>query len=458
MTALPRRPRLPFAGTLPVAVALAFAALLAAVLAPRPAAAVDIRQVISPGGIEGWLVEDRTNPLIALRVAFRGGSAMDPVGKEGLADMTSALLDEGAGDYDSQTFQGLLQDRSIRLGFDAGRDAFYGSVQTLSANRDEAFRLLRLAISEPRFDTEPVTRIRSQLLARLRQAEEDPDSIANRTLTKTLFPDHPYGRPSRGTPESIAAIGTDDLKGFVRSRFGRNNLVIGAVGDISPADFGRLIDATFGGLPPKASLWTLAEVTPKATGATIVERKDVPQSAIVFAQPGLKRDDPDFYTLFVLNHLLGGGGFTSRLYSEVREKRGLVYSIGTGLIAYSHTGLIWGAAGTQNARVAETLEVVRQEWARMAKGPVTAEELADAKSYLTGSYALGFSSSDRIADTLVSLQIDRLGIDYIDKRNGYIEAVTADDVNRLARKLLKPDQLTVVVVGQPVGVESSAPR
>ncbi len=438
--------------------ALTVGLLLAAISLPGPAAAVDIQRVVSSAGIEAWLVEDHTNPLIALRIAFRGGSAMDPAGKEGLADMASSLLDEGAGDYDSQGFQELLEDLSIRLGFDASRDAFFGSVQTLSENREEAFRLLRLALSDPHFDAEAVNRIRGQLLARLRQSEEDPDTIANRTLTRTLFPDHPYGRPSRGTPDSIAAITADDLKSFVKARFGRNNLIVGAVGDIAPQELGRLVDAAFAKLPAKGSLWTLAEVTPKATGATIVEQKNVPQSSIVFAQPGLKRDHPDFYKLFVLNHMLGAGGFTSRLYSEVREKRGLVYSVGTGLIAYSHTGLIWGSAGTQNARVAETLAVVREEWARMAAGTVTAAELADAKAYLTGSYALGFSSSDRIADTLVGLQLDNLGIDYIDKRNGYIEAVTLDDVNRLAKTLLKPEQLTVVVVGKPAGVESSKPR
>ena len=441
-----------------LAAVVATALLLTASLLASPASAVDIKRVVGPAGIEAWLVEDHTNPLIALRIAFRGGSGMDPTGKEGLADMASALLDEGAGEYDSQGFQEILEDLSIRLGFDASRDAFFGSVQTLSESREEAFRLLRLALSEPRFDADAVNRIRGQLLARLRQSEEDPDTIANRTLTRTLFPDHPYGRPSRGTPESIAAITADDLKAFVKSRFGRNNLIVGAVGDITPAELGRLVDAAFAQLPAKGSLWTLAEVIPQATGATIVEPKDVPQSSIVFAQPGLKRDHADFYKLFVLNHMLGSGGFTSRLYSEVREKRGLVYSVGTGLIAYSHTGLIWGSAGTQNARVAETLAVVREEWARMAAGTVTPAELADAKAYLTGSYALGFSSSDRIADTLVGLQLDNLGIDYIDKRNGYIEAVTLDDVNRLAKSLLKPEQLTVVVVGKPAGVESSKPR
>ena len=232
-----------------LAAVVATALLLTASLLASPATAVDIKRVVGPAGIEAWLVEDHTNPLIALRIAFRGGSGMDPTGKEGLADMASALLDEGAGEYDSQGFQEILEDLSIRLGFDASRDAFFGSVQTLSESREEAFRLLRLALSKPRFDADAVNRIRGQLLARLRQSEEDPDTIANRTLTRTLFPDHPYGRPSRGTPESIAAITADDLKAFVKSRFGRNNLIVGAVGDITPAELGRLVDAAFAQLP-----------------------------------------------------------------------------------------------------------------------------------------------------------------------------------------------------------------
>ena len=441
----------------PGGLALSFvAAILAAalVLAPAPAEAIRVERVISPGGLEAWLVRDHTNPIIAFRFAFRGGAALDPAGKEGLAEMVSSLLDEGAGELDSQAFQRRLEDLAVRLRFDAGRDTFGGRLRTLAGNRDAAFGLLRLAVTAPRFDDEPVARIRSQMLARLERRSEDPDEIASRTLWRTLFPNHPYGRPVDGTPRSIAAIATGDLRRFAASRLARGNLVVGVVGDVTPADLAPLLDATFGGLAETAAPWRLAEVRPTAAGETVVVRKGVPQSAILFGQEGLKRDDRDYYAAYVMNYVLGGGGFTSRLYNEVREKRGLAYSIYTFLNPLDSAALILGGAGTANARVAETLRLVRAEWRHTADG-LTESELADAKTYLTGSFPLRFSSSGRIAAILIGMQLEGLGIDYLDRRNGYIEALTLDHVDRVARRLLAADRLTVVVVGEPDGLTSS---
>ncbi len=430
------------------------ATVLLIALLGAPARAIEVQRVISPGGIEAWLVEDHTNPLVALRFAFRGGAGLDPMGKEGLADLVSSLLDEGAGDLDSQAFQGRLEDMAITLRFDAGYDTFGGRLRTLSANLGEAFDLLRLALTLPRFDDEPVARIRGQILTMIRRNLEDPDGIAGRTLRRALFPDHPYGRPVMGTEDSIKSITAADLKRFVAERLARDNLVIGAVGDIDADQLATLLDKTFGGLPGQAAPWQLPEVTPAATGRTIVVRKAVPQSAILFAQAGIKRDDIDFYPAYVMNYILGGGGFTSRLYSEVREKRGLAYSVYTTLTPLESSALLQGGAGTANARVAETLGVVRAEWRRMATGGVDETELADTKTYLTGSFPLRFSSSGRIAAILTAIQLDNLGIDFLQRRNGYVEAVTGDDVNRVARRLLDAKGLTTVVVGQPEGVSS----
>ena len=432
----------------------AAAFLLVGVFALVPARAIEIQRVVSPGGVEAWLVEDHTNPIIAVRFAFDGGAALDPEGREGLAEMVSSLLDEGAGDLDSQAFQRRLEDLAVRLRFDAGRDTFGGHLRTLTRNRDAAFDLLRLALTAPRFDDEPVARIRNQILAGLRRELEDPDTIASRTLSRALFPDHPYGRPVGGTPESIAAITTGGLKRFVEQRLARANLVIGVVGDITPEVLARLLDSTFGGLPERAAAGRVADTKPAASNETIVVTKPVPQSAIVFGQEGIKRDDPDFYAAYVMNYVLGGGGFTSRLYDQVREKRGLAYSVYSSLYPLDHAALIVGGAGTANARVAETLSVVREEWRRLAAGGLTEKELADAKTYLTGSFPLRFTSSGRIASMLVGMQRDNLGIDYLERRNSYIEAVTLNDVNRVARRILDADRLIVVVVGEPDGVTS----
>ena len=432
-----------------------FLAFLAATLAATlPARAIEVERVVSPSGIEAWLVEDHTNPIVALRFAFRGGAALDPKGKEGLAEMVSSLLDEGAGELDTQAFQRRLEDMAITLRFDAGLDTFSGRLRTLSANLGAAFDLLRLALTRPRFDDEPVARMGSQILTIIQRNSEDPDVIASRALRRALFPDHPYGRPVTGTEDSVKAITAADLRRFVAERLARDNLLIGAVGDIAPDQLAALLDETFGGLPGKAAAWRLPEVTPIATGRTIVVRKAVPQSAILFAQAGIKRDDDDFYPAYVMNYVLGGGGFTSRLYGEVREKRGLAYSVYTYLSPLASSALLQGGVGTANARVAETLGVVRAEWRRMAADGVEEAELADAKTYLTGSFPLRFSSSGRIAAILVGMQLDRLGIDYLDRRNGFVEAVTRDDVNRVARRLLDTEGLTTVVVGEPEGVSS----
>jgi len=441
--------------TFKIKILLAVLAVTCVTLLPSGARAVTIDKVVSTGGIEAWLVRDHTNPIISLRFAFLGGSALDPQGKEGLANLASSTMDEGAGDLDSQAFQGKLEDLVISLRFDVGRDSFGGRLKTLVANKAVAFDLLRLALTAPRFDRQAVERIRSQILSGLRRETEDPGAIASKTLMKTLFPTHPYGRPANGTLETVPTLTRDDLRSFIKQRLAKNNLIIGVVGDIGQEELSKLLDATFGGLPAEAAPWDIAEAKPQATGRTIVIEKQVPQSTISFAEAGPKRKNPDFYAAYVMNHVFGGGGFTSRLYDTIREKRGLAYSVYSGLHPLDRAGLIVGGAGTANQRVSETLEVLRREWKRMAEGGMSEAELKDAKTYLTGSYPLRFTSSDTIASMLVGIQRDGLGIDYMDRRNSLIEAVSLADVNRVAKTYLLEDRLTVVVVGKPNGVKGT---
>lgn len=434
--------------------ALRLLAAVALILMAPPSLAVEVQRVLSPGGVEAWLVTDRSNPIISVSLAFRGSAALDPAGKEGLANMVSGLIDEGAGDLDSQAFQGRLEDLAVHINFDAGRDNFNGTMRTLSENRDAAFRLLAMTLTRPRFDDEPVARIRGQIQARLRQDSEDPDAIARRALSRTLFPGHPYGRPVAGNKESVAAIGVDDLKRFVSERLARDNLVIGVVGDIDAGELAPLLDSVFGGLPTTSAPGRVADTTARSNGATIVIRKPVPQSAVLFSQAGLKRDHPDYYKATVVNHILGGGGFTSRLYDQVREKRGLAYSVYSAIYSLNHAALIVGAAGTANESVSETLTLIRKLWREMGQNGVTEKELADAKTFITGSFPLRFTSNGAIASILIGMQLENLGVDYLDRRNSFIEAVTLEDANRLARRLYDAAALTVVVVGEPVGVVS----
>jgi zinc protease len=424
---------------------IAFGVLMTVAFAAPPARAATIQEVTSASGIKAWLVEDYTVPIVAMNIAFRGGAAQDPAGKGGLANLMSGLLDEGAGDLDSRAFQAKLEDLSIELSFDASTDAFYGSLRTLSINEGEAFDLFRLAITKPRFDAEPVARIRGQITANLRQAESDPNEIASRLWSQALFGDHPYGRPSEGTVESVATLSADDLKAFQARTMARDNLNIVIVGAIDAAKAGAAMEKMFGALPAHATLTPVDETAP-AAGKIEHAALKVPQTAIRIGGPGLERDDPDFIPAYVANEILGGGTFSSRLYKAVREDRGLAYSVGTGLVPYDHAGAFVAATSVDAANSSTAVKIMLDEIKRYATEGPTEAELAATKDYLVGNFALRFDSSQKIARNLLSFQLDNLGIDYIERRNALIRAVTIADIRRVAQRLWSGN-LSVVTVG-----------
>ena len=426
---------------------IAFAFVLFAAL---PAYAVTVERVTSPGGIEAWLVQDHSNPIISLDVAMRGGASVEA--KPGLAHMVAGLLDEGAGPYDSQTFQGKLEDLAIELSFDTGKDNFRGSLKTLTENRDIAFDLFRLAMTQPRFDKEPVERVRSQILTALARELQNPEAVAARAWYKLAFAGHPYAIPVRGEPNTVKSITVADLRNYTKTWLSREGMVISVVGDVTPDQLGVLLDKTFGALPARHPAIAVPEVKPQATGKVEVIDRNNPQSVAMFGQTGLKRADPDWYAAYVMNYILGGGGFSSWLTEEVREKRGLAYSVYSYLTPLDHAGIISGGVATQNARTGESLKLIREQFGRMATQGPSEKELADAKTYLTGSFALQLDSTSSIAGLLTAVQLDNLGIDYLDKRNSYIEAVTMDQVRTIAAKLLDPATLTFVVVSKPEGI------
>jgi zinc protease len=432
------------------------AALVAAV--PTDASAgngIDIQSVTSPGGITAWLVEDDTIPLVAMSFSFEGGAAVDPEDKAGLSKYLSTMLDEGAGDLDSEAFQRRIADLSIRLSFRADRDHFEGSLQTLSETREDAFDLLKLALTEPRFDAEPMERMRGQLLVGILQDDEDPEEIANRAWMRAMFATHPYARPVSGSAATVGAIEASDLEDLRRRLFTRDRLHIAVVGDIDAETLKRLLDDTFGGLAETSGIPEVPDASPVQGPLLEVVDRNIPQSVIRFGHPGIKRDDPDFIPAYIVNSILGGGGFGSRLMAEVREKRGLVYSVFSALQPLRHAGLLIGGAATMNERAAETIAVVRQQLKRMAEEGPSEAELEEAKTYLVGSYPLGFDSNTGIANRLLSIQQDDLGIDYVNRRNDMVEAVTLEDARRVARRIIDPDRLVVTVVGQPKGVAST---
>jgi zinc protease len=426
--------------------------LLAMALSVVAAQAGGIVEVTSAGGVKAWLIEDHTLPLIAVDFQFEGGTALDPPGKEGRANLTMDLLDEGAGDLDSQAFKRRVEDLSIRLDFEASYDAVGGTMRTLSANADQAFDLLSLSLTSPRFDAAAVDRVKSQVAVELKQGDEAPRMIADRVWRRTAFPDHPYGQRSAGTLETLAKLQADDLRRFVAERFGRDRLTVGVVGDITPERLNALLDRTFGALPAQAAAAVVPDTAAEHAGALLVVNMPIPQSVVTFGEGGIKRDDPDWYAALVMNEILAGDGLTSRLTLEIREKRGLAYGIGAGLSPLRHAGILYGRVATRNDRVGDMLDILRAEWRRFRDDGPTQAELDAAKKYLIGSFPLSLDTTARLAGLLVSLQVEKLGMDYIDHRAALISAVSVDDVRRVAKRLLDPDRLRIVIVGAPKGL------
>src|SRR5215212_7496267 len=422
-------------------------AALETISAPAP-----VRQIVTPAGIEVWHVESPLVPLVALAFAFEGGAAQDPADKPGVAQMLARLLDEGAGPYNSDAFQERLAGRAIELSFNAGNDAVGGSLKTLLKHADEAFELLRLALAEPRFDPDAIERVRAQMIAGLRYQQNDPGVLATKRFFAEAFPSHPYGNPTSGTVESVAAITRDDLVALHRTVIARGRVKVAAVGAIGEDQLGALLDQVFGRLAEPVPLIPVPPTVMVGRGARHVVDLDVPQSVIRFGMPGVSWRDPDFIPAYVLNHVLGGGAFTSRLFQEVREKRGLAYSVGTSLVSYRAAAMVWGYTATKNERVAECLSVLEDEIARLTNDGPSDEELAKAKDYLTGSYALGFDTSTKIAHQLAQVAFEGLGIDYIARRNSLVAAVTQADIARAAERTLGDGKLLVVVAGRPVGL------
>ena len=430
----------------------AFSGLLALVLiaglSQAARALAPVQTVESPGGLKAFLIEDYSIPAIALSFSFcQAGAAYDPPERAGLAYLASTTLDEGAGERDSQTVRQLLEDYSITMRFNAGLDDFRGQIRVLDRYRDIGIDLLADALTNPRFDEEPVARLKSQISASLAQDETDPEEKAYQALFATLFPDHGYGQPLEGTIDTLTQIEKSDLQDFVSEHFVRARLSIGVTGAINAQDLSALLDRLFLALPAGQPCPDLPTHKTEFGGPIKQLSLDIPQARINFALPGRGIDHPDYFAARVLNYILGGGSFESRLNREVREQRGLAYSIGTGLYTLDQAAFLFGSVGTSANTREQTLQVIDDTIKKLVEEGPTLEEVEAAKSYLAGSYALGFSNSMAIARRLSGLQQYGLGADYPERRPDLIKKVTPEDVARLARELLGGPAPTIVSVG-----------
>ncbi len=418
-------------------------------LLPGPVLAVTIEEVTTKSGAKVYLVEDQTIPVIAVAISFRGGASQDLPGKEGTLRLTAALLDEGAGNLDSAAYQSRLEETGVELGFSASRDELTVIMRTVQSERDNAFELLRLALGEPRFDADAIERMRDALKRGIKQSRKNPDDVASRTLRESVFGHHVYSRSVRGDETTIGEITREDIVSIHRKVVARDRLSIGVVGAINKNELSKMLDEVLDSLPAKSALEIVEDVSP-SLGHSKALNMPVPQASITMVYPGLKRSHPDFFATHLMNHILGGGTFSSRIHREVREKRGLVYSISSWLATYDHAAYLAISTSTRRENLEETLATIKAEVSKMAENGVTAEELEAAKKYVIGVYAINnLASSTGIARVLVALQTENLGIDYLDTRKAEISSVRLEDVNRLARQLLSVDP-AVVIVGPEV--------
>ncbi|MEO1250092.1 MAG: pitrilysin family protein [Pseudomonadota bacterium] len=427
-----------------------FAAILLLIAGLAPAAwANQIQRVVSPGGIEAWLIQDQSLPIIALSFSFAGGTSADPQGKEGRANLAAALLAEGAGPLDTAAFNKELADLSIGMSFSAGTDRLVGGLQTITANADRAFEMLTWAITDPLFDPAEVERTREQIATGIRRRVGRPGWLSRRAFFDIALPGHPYSRPSRGRIDSLGALTIDDLRAYTAEQLVTSRLTVGVAGDISPEELGQRLDQVFGSLPEGAPPKAIGYAQLRAGGRTVLVDHESPQSLLYLAQPGMSREDPDYFAAVVMNHILGGGGFASRLTQEVREKRGLTYGISSSLTALDYADFLTISADVSNENVLETLQVIRDEWDRMATEGATQAEIDDAIAYITGSFPLLMTDSSAIAGLLHSLQVRGRPIDYLEIRNDLFQAVDREAVNRVAKRMLKSNSLVTVITGTP---------
>lgn len=408
---------------------------------------MNIRSVTSPGGITAWLVKEHSVPTLSLRFAFEGGAAQDPAGKEGVATFLANMLLEGAGDFSATAFRERGQDLALRIGFTAGKDGFSGSFDVLTESRAEAIPLLRLALCEPRFDAAAIERTRQKLGVGIARALREPDKVAGQQWEAVAFAGHPYA--STVTAGSIAAITAGDLEIYRQRIFARESLTVVAVGDITPAELGALLDCVFADLPLRPDLRPIPHIATLPAGRQAVVEMEVPQSVAVFGMRAVARKDPDYMAAVIVNHIVGGGGFSSRLMEEVRVKRGLAYGVSTALSSLRHAAVLRGSVATRNDLVGRSIDIIRTELQKVANGEIGAHDLETAKNYLIGSYPLGFDSNTKIAGQLLGLRIDGLEPDHIENRNGQLAAVTLDDARCIASRIFDPKNLIVTVVGKP---------
>ncbi len=417
---------------------------------------IPIQEIITKNGLKIWHIEDNSLPIIAVKFMFKdSGTALDPKNQQGLARMLSNTMDEGAAELNSNDFQKLLSNNSITLRFNTNRDAFSGNLITLTRNKDMAFDLLKKAINEPRFDDEPVLRMRDANISRIKSSISNPDWITARIMNDVAFQNHPYAQNSGGTISGLSSISSKNLKDFKNSFITKDKIIIATAGDITPDDLSNKIDDVFANLPNRKINNSISNTTLSNSNKVYLFKKDIPQTFIEIMLPTFDERHPDHYTLQILNYIYGGAGFGSRLMAEAREKNGLTYGIYSSLQNFDYADTMRISTSTKNESAKKMLDIIKDEMIKLQTELVGEKELNDAKSYIIGSMPLALKSTSDLAGIALSLQFENKPIDYLDTYADKINAVNAYDIQRLAKTILNPSNMVTVLVGKPENIDNT---
>ena len=423
----------------------ATAALVALVAAQSALAGVKIEHWTLPSGTRVYFVESRVLPMLDVQVDFAAGSMFDPAGKSGTAALTRSTLDLGAGARDETAIAEQLADIGATLGGGADTDRASVAVRTLSApeKRDAALDILRNVLQAPRYDAAIFEREKTRTVAGLKEAMTRPDAIAGKAFWNALYPVHPYGR--QATPESVAALTRDDLAAYHARYYTAANASITLVGDISRAEAEKIAETLVGGLPV-GSAASLPAPPVVAPGSTVKLAHPASQAHVMIGLPAIERGNPDFFPLQVGNYTLGGGGFVSRLMKEVRDARGYAYSVYSYFAPLKQSGPFQIGLQTKRSQANDAIKVSRDVLAGFLENGPSTEELEAAKANLTGSFPLRLDSNKKILDNVAVIGFYGLPLDYLDRYQANVQAVTVDDVKRAFSRHVRPENLITVMV------------
>jgi zinc protease len=412
-------------------------------------AAIQVETTSIGHGVKAWYATNDAVPVVDVVLSFEGaGAASDPEGKAGRAAFAASMLTEGAGTYDSASFRRLLDEKAITLTVDTEDDRLKIHIYCLREHAVRAGELLALALRQPPLAEADQQRIKSDITSMLARLNERPNYRASRLLTERAFKGHPYANTPYGDAASLAALTAQDVRDYLRTHITSGNVLVAASGDVDASLLDEMLEPVIDALGENDAGAVAVTATAMAgSGEMLRQTMSVPQTTVLFAAPAIARDDTRFYAQYLLNHILGGSALFSRLGDQVRQKKGLVYAIDTDLDMKRGAATISGALATRNATAEEAIREVKTVLGDLYSKGITTEECADAKSYVIGSYARKLDSSSSISAMLLSMQIHKLGEDYIDKRASLFGKVSCADINAVAADILNPANFLFAVVG-----------